>query len=607
MKDPVTSMHPGWNLGNTLDATGGETSWGNPTTTKGMIDAIAATGFKSIRIPVTWFLRSGNAPDYLIDPTSMARVQEIAGWALENHLYVILNLHHDSRWLCRMADDPGETAARFSSYWRQIADAFKEYPPELLFESINEPCFSDKWDEDDPRYFNWLDQLNTVFYNIVRASGGRNAARLLLMPTLAGSPCQPRMDALLKTIQKLNDPCLIATVHYYGYYPFSVNMAGVTAFNDTVQDDMEAMLNRCADTFLANGIPVIVGEYGLLAFDRSIHGVEHGEMLKYIDAFTHTARQREIPLFLWDNGQHFDRNALIWRDPSFIDTILFNCKGRTSTAERDYIFLKKQTLITDASIPLHAHSELTGVQLRLANNGNTVTRTLTMPLDYRYGQDNVLFTANFLLSLPSQPLGITAWINLQFAEGPDWVIRVVQYDTPVLKPTTGLGSRLQIPTAFNGDELAAMEAHTLKAGKIADAAGPDSWTAFKQFNHSFNPDYANGHVLLTDDFWNSLSDGEYRLRFHFLSGTRLEYTISKVNKNLSGTPCAGIAANDRNTPPLPDGQTDDLDGQDKPAADGGVKRLTQAWRNPAVKAVTGGAGALVLLAVVAKFFTRKRK
>ena len=87
----VNDMKLGWNLGNTLDATGGETGWGNPKTTKAMIDKVKEAGFRTIRIPVTWHEHVGAAPDYAIEKTWMDRVEEVANYAFDNDMYVIIN------------------------------------------------------------------------------------------------------------------------------------------------------------------------------------------------------------------------------------------------------------------------------------------------------------------------------------------------------------------------------------------------------------------------------------------------------------------------------------------------------------------------------------
>lgn len=170
----VEAMQPGWNLGNTFDATGSdETSWGNPRVTRELIEQIAAQGYKSIRIPITWKQRMGDGPDYTIDPAFLDRIEEVVDWSLDAGLYVIINLHHDSwLWVSNMGTEHDEVLARFQAAWAQIANRFKNHSRKLLFESINEPRFSGSWGNDSPEYFKWLDELNTSFHKIVRESGG---------------------------------------------------------------------------------------------------------------------------------------------------------------------------------------------------------------------------------------------------------------------------------------------------------------------------------------------------------------------------------------------------------------------------------------------------
>ena len=116
MQTYVNAMEPGWNLGNSLDAVGeDETAWGNPRITKELIQSIAAEGYNSIRIPVTWEAHIGDAPDYTIDSAYMNRVQEVVDWALDADLYVMINLHHDSwRWISYMEKDHDNVLARYT-------------------------------------------------------------------------------------------------------------------------------------------------------------------------------------------------------------------------------------------------------------------------------------------------------------------------------------------------------------------------------------------------------------------------------------------------------------------------------------------------------------
>ena len=95
----VNEMRVGWNLGNTLDAIGGETNWGNPKTTKEMIDKVKEMGFNTVRFPVTWGGHVGQAPDYKINKEWLDRVEEVVNYALSNDMYAIINLHHENSWL----------------------------------------------------------------------------------------------------------------------------------------------------------------------------------------------------------------------------------------------------------------------------------------------------------------------------------------------------------------------------------------------------------------------------------------------------------------------------------------------------------------------------
>ena len=117
----------------------------------------------------------------------------------------------------------------------------------------------------------------------MRDSGGKNADRPLVLPTLWTTASQQNLDELTATITKLNDPNLIATVHYYGFWPFSVNIAGFTKFDEETKNDIITNFDNVYDSLVAKGIPVIIGEYGLLGFDKNTGTIEHGEILKYFE------------------------------------------------------------------------------------------------------------------------------------------------------------------------------------------------------------------------------------------------------------------------------------------------------------------------------------
>ena len=180
----VAAMQPGWNLGNSFDAVGAdETAWGNPRVTEPFLNNIRAQGFNSIRIPVTWSNHHGAAPTYTIDSAWLNRVREVVNWALADGFYVMINIHHDSwQWINTMPTDRTNVLNRYNALWTQIATAFRDSPAKLVFESVNEPQFTGS--SGDAQNAQLLNELNTSFHRIVRASGGNNATRLLVLPTL---------------------------------------------------------------------------------------------------------------------------------------------------------------------------------------------------------------------------------------------------------------------------------------------------------------------------------------------------------------------------------------------------------------------------------------
>ncbi|WP_046227934.1 cellulase family glycosylhydrolase [Paenibacillus dauci] len=527
MQSYVDAMQPGWNLGNTLDATGAdETSWGNPRVTQTLIKQIAAQGYKSIRIPVTWDTHIGAAPNYTIDPAYLSRVEEVVNWALNENLYVMINVHHDSwLWISKMETQHDTVLARYNAVWKQIADRFKNSSNKLMFESVNEPRFTDGGTTDEGKQQQMLDELNVSFHKILRASGGQNATRPLVLSTLEATPSQERMTALYNTMSKLNDSNLIATVHYYGFWPFSVNIAGYTKFNEEVQKDITTTFDNVYNTFTAKGIPVILGEYGLLGFDKNTGVIEQGEKLKFFEFLGYYLKQKKIATVLWDNGQHFSRTNYTWSDPDLFNVIKTSWTGRSSNADSDLIYIKKGTTIQDKKITLN----LNGNQLSSLSVGST---TLQSGTDYTLSGNILTIKASQLTKLTtSGKFGVNATITAKFSKGANWKFNVIVYDTPKLSNAQGSTSSFSIPTAFNGDQLATMEATYASGGN----AGPQNWTSFKEFETTFSPVYSGNTIKLQPAFFNETKDGQVNLKFHFWSGAIINYTITKSGSTVTGT------------------------------------------------------------------------
>ncbi|RSM50488.1 cellulase [Actinoplanes sp. ATCC 53533] len=522
----VAAMQPGWNLGNSLDATGAdETSWGNPRITEALLDGVRAQGFKSIRIPVTWGQHQGGAPNYPIDAAYLNRVKEVVGWALADGFYVMVNIHHDSwQWINTMPTDRTNVLNRYNATWTQLAAAFRDSPAKLVLESVNEPQFTGS--SGDAQSATLLNELNTSFRTIVRNSGGGNATRLLVLPTLHTNADQARLDELAATFTAVNDPNLIATVHYYGYWPFSVNIAGGYRFDATAQQDLTGMFDRIATTFVARGIPVIIGEYGLLGFDRHTGTIEQGEKLKFFELFGYHARTKKVTTMLWDNGQHLGRTSLQWQDPELFAQLKSSWTTRSGTAASDLVFSARSTAITSKTLTLN----LNGTTFTGLRQGST---ELVRGTDYTIAGDQLTLTAAALTRLSgSRAYGVNATLHAQFSQGVPWRINLVTYDTPVLQAATGTTSAYTIPTTFRGDQLATMEA-TYADGSNA---GPQNWTPFKEFDYTFAPNYTGNVIQLKPEFFADVTDGSrVTLKFHFWSGAVVTYYVTKSGTTVTGT------------------------------------------------------------------------
>jgi len=205
----ISKMKVGWNMGNTLEAIGGETAWGGAYTTKKLIDSVKAAGFNSVRIPVAWFAHSDTVTSQ-IDPAWLARVKQVVDYCMNDNLYVILNDHWDDGWLENRVDkaDSAQVNKRQHAYWTQIANEFKNYDEHLLFAGSNEPNVN------DAAGMAILLSYHQTFISAVRATGGNNSFRTLIIQ--GPSTDIDKTDNLMNTMprdQIANR--LVVEVHYY--------------------------------------------------------------------------------------------------------------------------------------------------------------------------------------------------------------------------------------------------------------------------------------------------------------------------------------------------------------------------------------------------------
>lgn len=534
IEDYAKDMQPGWNLGNTFDAVGeDETAWGNPYVTKELIESIANQGYKSIRIPITFDQRMDDGPNYQIHEDYLERVTQAVDWSLDAGMKVMINIHHDSwLWLeSGMENNHDETVARFEAIWEQLAEHFEDYPIDLMFESINEPRFEPYDNDKDLAYLN---EINSCFYDIIRNSGGNNPIRPIVIPTMHTGQEQIYLDTLTDWIKEKNDPYMIATIHYYGFWPFSVNIAGYTRFDQDTANDIHEIFDRVHNQFTQNGIPVVIGEFGLLGFDQNVYTIQQGEKLKFFEYIIHYAQEKDFVHMLWDNGQHFDRSHYTWFDQEFFALMKASFSGRSATAEADFIYFKQDEEITDQQLDLNLNGH---TLVDVTHNG----QTLIQGSDYTVNDSTLILKADLLSDLIKlDQVGLNTSLQLVFDQGASWRVDLITYQTPILSENEDHYTEFSIPTRFNGDHLATLEAIYADGSP----AGPQDWTSFKEFAYVFSPDYDEGKVNFTYDEWENYSrlfdeirsDEPVTIRLHFWSGTILDYELVRSGDQVTGYP-----------------------------------------------------------------------
>lgn len=324
-KDLVSQMRVGWNLGNTLDATGGsglgaETSWGNIKTTKANIDAIKAAGFNVLRVPVSWGTHLDESCN--IDGAWLNRVKEVVDYGIDNDMFVILNTHHEE-WYLPTADHLEHDLSEIEAVWKQIAEYFEDYGEKLIFEGLNEPRLRgdavEWYGNDSARGI--VNQYAEKFVMTVRATGGNNKNRILMVTPYCASSSDVNLKAL--KIPETGGK-IIVSVHAYIPYPFALDANGTSVFDandNTVRDFFTALKSL----FIDKDIPVIIGEFGAVNKDNL------NDRIAWVKHFLALGKQYGIPCVWWDNGQRsgngenfalLNRADNTWHFPELVDAIM---------------------------------------------------------------------------------------------------------------------------------------------------------------------------------------------------------------------------------------------------------------------------------------------
>jgi endoglucanase len=301
-------MSPGWNLGNTLDALPDETSWGNPRASQELFDAVKAAGFKSVRIPVAWGSHTGS--DDEIRSRWMERVTEVVNYARKAGLYVVLNEHWDGGWQKPTAANQAEVNARLTRLWTQIALNFKDYDDHLLFAGTNEIHIDGEYGPPTPENAAAQNSFNQTFVDAVRATGGNNARRVLVVQGY-----NTNIDHTVASVVIPHDTVanrLMMEVHFYDPYNFSLNdKSKIWQWGKLTTDPKSAeawadeayvdkQFEKMKMNFVDKGVGVILGEY--CAIMRSEYQGAERQRVYWAIYVTKSARQHGLVPFYWDSG-----------------------------------------------------------------------------------------------------------------------------------------------------------------------------------------------------------------------------------------------------------------------------------------------------------------
>ena len=367
----VGNMGVGWNLGNTLESNSGdvnnmwieakavwnpayiltptdhETAWGQPVATRALIHMFKEAGFNAIRVPVTWYPHMGTlslngnhwdkaswleSTDYKVDRVWMARVKEVVDYVIEEGMYCLLNVHHDTgtastAWLRADQSVYAAVKERYCNLWTQIATEFESYGPLLLFESFNEMLNSaNQWNYASAEADRVINAYNADFVATVRATGGNNAKRNLVLNTYAASP-DKRVLQDFQLPQDVVEGHLMAEVHSYAPYHFAFNPSEgetwqpQTVFDDNCDREVRGIIDVVGQNLVARGIPCILGEFG--ADTRDGEGRAEAELAKQAACYVSQAAKYNIACYYWmglSDGE--DRSVPKWTKPDLKDALL---------------------------------------------------------------------------------------------------------------------------------------------------------------------------------------------------------------------------------------------------------------------------------------------
>lgn len=426
----VAQMGKGFNIGNTFDANGGnskdiysqETSWGNAQVNKDLMHGIAEAGFKTVRIPITWYRHISTDGTYTVAPEWMARIKEVVDYAYDEGLFVIINVHHEP-WInkANLADDQVAVGDELCALWAQVADAFADYDQHLIFEAMNEPRAAGtgyEWTGTKKEY-ETINYLNQRFAETIRTNAkGHNGERCLMIPDYAASATTAVLNSLvIPTIngEQLNNAIL--SVHCYAPYDFCLSDKQVS-FNPKNSTDTAAittLISVIKNNFMNKGVPAVIGECGCTNTKNN-----NDARAAWFRFFGTKTEEAGIPAIVWDNGaagtsggechRYLDRKTGKNLTPELTDAFIYG-KEAIKTGENNVIDFEPYVLDGAKTAVSLNEVGFTSPKLQLqprVNHTEGAAIGYSVKCDPSISGENIFFD---LTTYKGEQVTITAWLN----------------------------------------------------------------------------------------------------------------------------------------------------------------------------------------------------
>ena len=383
-KESVKNMGVGWNLGNTLDACSGsaqglesETYWGQPVTHPELLKMMKEAGFGAIRVPVTWYNHMDT--NGKVDEAWMKRVHEVVDYVIDQGLYCIINVHHDTgdgkQWLHASTKTYNSMKSKYVGLWKQIAEEFKDYDQKLLFEAYNE-MLDDKntWNEpaDKTDGYNAINSYAESFVTTVRGTGGNNKQRNLIVNTYSASSTANAMKNLALPEETGH---IIFQIHSYPNWKSKSN----------AKSEIDNLITNIKNNLIKRA-PVIIGEYATFTTWPSTidyYDTDRTVALYAMDYLIRQTKAAGIGTFYWMGlSDGFYRSEPAFNQPDLAETLIKAYYGSSDNYKFPTHDSSKGTVVFEGEKTLDWGQAVTVQATSLADIGNKVEVELTYKLDY---------------------------------------------------------------------------------------------------------------------------------------------------------------------------------------------------------------------------------